>query len=64
MSSQSFAIQAVDLLRAAGHENASHAARQAGVREHIVRVDTDAPGAAFEALRLVRAVDPDAQPVR
>ena len=64
MSSQSYAIKAVNLLRAAGHENACHAARHDGVRKHIISVDANAPGVAFLALRLVRHVDPDAQPVR
>ncbi len=64
MSSQTYAIQAVNLLRAAGHQNAHHADRHEGVREHIISVNADTPGVAFEALRLVRHVDPDAEQVR
>lgn len=63
MSSQSHAIQAVDLLRAAGHEDASHAPRGSGTREHIISVTTDQAGVEFEVVRLVHAVDPDAQPL-
>ncbi len=63
MSSQARAIQAVDLLRAAGHEDASHAPRGSGKREHIISVTADQAGVEFEVVRLVQAVDPDAQPL-
>jgi hypothetical protein len=63
MSSQAHAIQAVDLLRAAGHEDASHIPRGSATREHIISVRTDQAGVEFEVVRLVQAVDPDAQPL-
>ncbi len=63
MSSQTYAIHAVNLLRAAGYEDACHVEGHEDIGEHVIRVDTDAPGVAFEALRLVRHVDPDAQTV-
>ena len=64
MSTQTYAIRAVNLLRAAGHENACHVERPDAIGDHIISVDTDAPRSASEAIRLVRYVDPDAEQVR
>ena len=62
MSSQAHAIQAVDLLLAAGHERAHHIGRFDEERRHFINVPADSRGVDFEVWRLVRAVDPDAQP--
>ena len=63
MSSQTRAIEAVDLLRAAGHEDARQEPRGTGVREHIISVTAEQPGEVLHVVRLVRAVDPDAEPL-
>jgi hypothetical protein len=63
MSSQAHAIEAVDLLRAVGHDDADQGVRGINVREHIISVTADQPGEAFHVVRLVRTVDPDAQPL-
>ncbi len=61
MSSQARATKGIELLRAAGHDDASYEGRRTGVSGHIIRVSADQPGEPDHVLRLVKAVDPDAQ---
>ncbi len=63
MSSQTLAIRAVDVLRAAGYEGAAHSDQRGGIREHVIGVPTGPSGVSFEVLQLIRGVDADAQPV-
>ena len=64
MSSKARAIQAIELLRAVGHEDASMQDRRfEGQRQHVIRVSADSPGTDFEVRRLIYAVDPDAHPL-
>lgn len=59
MSSHGHALQAVDLLQAAGHEDATTSSSHHGTggARHVVSVSTDEPGSAYHVLRLVHAVD-------
>ena len=61
LSTWSLAAQAVLLLRAAGYDDAVYKGRRSGVSGHIISVSDDYPGNTDEVLRMVHAIDPDAQ---
>jgi hypothetical protein len=60
MSSTGHAILAVELLRASGHEDASHTEWGTAIRDHIISVPTEHTGEGVDLLDLLRAIDPDA----
>ena len=60
MSSETRAIQAVVLLRAAGHAASNGGKRRTDSRKHVIHVAAR-DGTDYEATRLVHVVDPDAQ---
>jgi hypothetical protein len=61
MSTQNRATQALRLLRAAGYDDAMYEGRRPGISGHVISASDDPPGKADEVLRLVHAIDPDAQ---
>jgi hypothetical protein len=65
MSSQSTVLQAIQSLKAAGHIDAVAfgSRRHDGDPEHVLSVSTKAPGDSYAVLRLVRRIDPSAQPL-
>jgi hypothetical protein len=61
MSTENLATQVLLLLRAGGYDDAQYEGRRTGVSGHIISVSADYPGNADEVLRLVQAIDPDAE---